>query len=821
MNHHNHPETFRRELKLPGSSYRKLMHRYAEWVTHHPWWVLIMSLLVAVCLAAGMSQLTFRSDSRVFFADDNPELLQLDTFEQAYGRDDTLIYVVGARTGDLFSPQHLAAMNDITDKAWGLPGVKRVDSVTNFQRVQAVGDDIEIDHLARSGDRISTEQARQLKDAAAKETLLTGRLLSADGRLGLVAVNFKFSPATASEQSEIAMAAGQIIADDASRKYPDLHIGLSGSIALDHAFVEASTFDSSVLLPVMVCVLLLVIAFSLRSAAGATATFLVILLATLSALGTAAMLGIPLSSPSVVAPNIILTIATCDCIHMCAGMMRLRRQGYSRRDAVKEVLIECCWPVTLTTITTSIGFLSLGFSAVPPFTHLGFIVAIGSVLAWAFSMTFLPALLCILPWKAVNVSLPAETLSLKVAAVVMRKPRQVLTGVVLIAAVLSAMAFTNTLDDRYVRYFDQSYSFRQETDRLNQALGGFYIMEFSLDSREPDGIAMPEYLAEVDKFAGWLRTQPGVTHVHGLSDIMKTINRAMNGGGEHAYQLPASRDIVAQYLALYEMSLPFGTDLKNQITADKQHSRLSVNLNDVSTAAMADLQARAEAWAQQNTPLIAPSAKATGTSLLFAHIGNRNIQEMLKGIFSGVLVVWVIFIIAFRSLSLSVIGTIANFVPALTTLGVWALVNGQVGMAVATVASVTFGVVVDDTIHMLTTYARLRREKGSSAYDAVRGAFEIVGPGMIAMTLALASGFACLAFSGFQINAWMGLMAALTILIAVLFDLLFIPAVLLSFSRKPTETGAAMGRAAAPRSIPDGSTQKTSVGKVPLAVELR
>lgn len=761
------------------------LHNYAEWVTSHPWLVLITSLLVATLFAAGMSQLTFRSDSRVFFADDNPELLQLDQFETVYGRDDTLVYVISAREGSLFTPQWLGAINEITDAAWGLPLVKRVDSVTNFQRVRAVGDDVEIDHLARSGDPLTDAQARQLQQDAASEPLLTGRLLSSDGRLGLVAVNFRFQPALASEQSETVMAAGQVIADTFAQRYPDLEIGLSGSIALDHAFVEASTFDGSVLMPAMLVVLLIVIVVALRSAAGATATFMVIVLGTLSALGVAALFGIPLSSPSVIAPNIILTLATCDCIHMCAGMMRFRRQGYSRRESVKQVLIECWWPVTLTTITTSIGFLSLGFSPVPPFAHLGIIVAVGSLMAWVFSITFLPALLCILPWKGANNPLPAETFSLRVAAVVMRRPRQVLTGVVLIAVTLSLLAFTNTLDDRYVRYFDQDYSFRQATDRLNQELGGFYVMEFSLDSQEPDGIAKPEYLAEVDRFAEWLRSQPGVTHVHGLPDIMKTINRAMNGGNADAFQLPAERYTAAQYLALYEMSLPFGTDLKNQITADKRQSRLSVNLDDVSTAAMADLQARAEEWAKQNTPLIAPSAKATGTSLLFAHIGNRNIQEMLKGVFSSVLVVWIIFMLAFRSIGLSLVGTIANFVPALTTLGAWALVNGEVGMAVATVASVTFGVVVDDTIHMLTAYSRLRREEGASAHQAVQGAFETVGPGMIAMTLSLAAGFGCLAFSGFQINAWMGLMAALTILIALLFDLLFIPAILLAFRAKP------------------------------------
>ncbi|MGO1072540.1 efflux RND transporter permease subunit [Lysobacter sp. CA199] len=771
----------------PVGRMQALLRAYAAWVTSHPWWVLLGSVLFAAALSAGMAQLTFRSDSRVFFAQTNPDLLALDKFEATYGRDDTLVFVVGARDGDLFTAKRLAAINELTDAAWKLPDVKRVDSLTNFQRALAVGDDIQIDQLARSGDRLSDQDAARLKSEALKEPLLVGRMLAGDARLGLVAVNFRFDPKTVSDQTLTAMTAGKKLVEDFAKRHPDLEVGLSGSIALDHAFVEASTFDSSVLLPAMVLVLLGIIVFVLRSAAGALATLCVITLGTLSALGTAALLGVPLSSPSVIAPNIILTIACCDCIHLCSGMMRLRREGLSRRDAVREVLTECWWPVTLTTITTSIGFLSLVFSAVPPFAHLGIIVALGSVLTWALTVTFLPALLCVLPWKGSAKTLPAETLSIRVAGMVMKRPRQVLAVVVVAAATLSAFAFTNRLDDRYVRYFDDSYSFRQATDRLNQELGGFYTLEFSLDAGEADGIARNDYLLQVDRFAQWLRTQPGVTHVHGLPDIMKTVNRAMNGGDQSQYRLPESRDTSAQYLALYEMSLPFGTDLKNQLTADKRSSRLSVNLDDMSTAAMADLQARAQAWAEHNTPLIAASARGTGTSLLFAHIGNRNIQEMLKGVFSGVLVVWLIFLIAFRSIGLSIIGTIANFVPSLATLGAWALVNGEVGMAVATVASVTFGVVVDDTIHMLTTYSRLRREEGLSAEAAVRGAFEIVGPGMIAMTLALSSGFACLAFSGFQINAWMGLMASVTILIAVLFDLLFIPSILLAFRGEKRE----------------------------------
>lgn len=755
--------------------------RYANWLVGNPWLVLVGSLLLACVFMSGMSQLTFRSDNRVFFADNNPDLIQLEKFEQLYGRDDNLVFVIKALEGDLFTPKRLDAINQVTEGAWTLPDVKRVDSVTNFQRVQAVGDDIEIDHLARVGDPLTDSQAAQLKVDAVLEPLLTDRLLSRDGTLGLVAVQFRFKAETASDQSEAAMAAGQVLLQQYREAYPDLEIGLSGSVALDHAFVEASIFDSSVLLPIMVIALLVIIAVLLRSAAGAAATFLVIVLSTLCALGLAAFCGVPLSSPSVIAPNIILTLATCDCIHMCAGMMRLRRAGLGKRDAVKESLLECWWPVTLTTITTAVGFLTLVFSAVPPFAHLGIIVAIGSLMAWFISVTFFPALLCLLPWSVKTAStMPADRVSMIIANAVTRRPYFFVVTLSIATVVLSALAFTNVLDDRYVRYFDQSYSFRVATDRMNEDLGGFYILEFSLDSLEADGVSNPQYLREVDAFAQWLREQPGVTHVHGLPDIMKTINRAMQGGSVNEFHLPDNRNLAAQYLALYEMSLPFGMDLRNQLTADKRYSRLSVSLNDISTGDMTDLQARAESWAGHNTDLIAASAKATGTSLLFAHIGNRNIQEMLRGMAVGVIVVWGIFILAFRSFPLSLLGTVANFAPCMATLGIWALINGEVGMAVATVASVTFGIVVDATIHMITCYLRLQREENLGVVDAVNGAFKSVGPGLIAMTLSLATGFICLAFSGFQINAWMGLMAALTIIVALLFDLLLIPSILLA-----------------------------------------
>lgn len=780
-----------------------ITHNGAAFITGRPWLMMALSVVVALLLCGGLGQLAFRSDSRVFFSPGDPELQALDKFEEVYGRDDTLLFVVDARQGDLFTPQRIGAINALTDKAWQLPDVKRVDSFTNFQRALAAGDDVVIDQFSRSGDSVTAADAARLRREAGREPLMIGRLLSRDGKLAIVAVNFRFDPKTASTQGSHVMQQAKPMVEAFNRAHPDLRAGLSGSIALDEAFVEASTFDSSVLLPLMVTVLAVIMILALRSPTAALATLAMIALGTLSALGLTGFLGIPLSSPSVVAPNIILTIACCDSIHLCSGMLRLRREGLSKIEAVREIMIECWWPVSLTTVTTATGFLSLAFSPVPPFAHLGMIVTLGSVLTWLLTFTFLPPLLILLPWKGSAKPLPAENLAVRASDFVIGRPRAVLLTVTVLSVLLTALAFTNRLDDRYVHYFDHGYAFRQTTDRMNEKLGGFYSIELSLDSRAPDGVGNPAYLAEVDRLAQWLRTQPGVTHVHGVTDILKTVNRAMNGGSQHAYRLPADQETGAQYLALYEMSLPFGMDLKNEITADKRSSRLVVALGDTSTASMAALAARTKQWAAKNTPLIAPSVKPTGTSLLFAHIGNRNIREMLVGIFTGIGVVVLIFLLAFRSLTLSLIGTIANFVPSLVTLGIWAIFNGQVGMAVAAVASVTFGVVVDDTIHMLTTYRHLRKDEGLDAVEAVRGAFRIAGPGMVTMTMALAAGFGCLAFSGFQINSWMGAMAAFTIVTAMFFDLLFLPAALLCIAQigarlRPTSSSGATVAVTAP-----------------------
>jgi predicted RND superfamily exporter protein len=244
------------------------------------------------------------------------------------------------------------------------------------------------------------------------------------------------------------------------------------------------------------------------------------------------------------------------------------------------------------------------------------------------------------------------------------------------------------------------------------------------------------------------------------------------------HRLPNERDLAAQYLLLYEMSLPYGLDLNNQINVDKSATRVTVAAEDITSMQIRQLADAGEAWLREHAPA-SMHTEGVGASVMFAHISDRNIKGMLKGTGLAFLFVSVILIVAFRSARFGVLSLIPNLVPAIVAFGVWALVVGRVNIALSVVAAMTFGIVVDDTVHFLSKYLRARRERGLSPDDAVRYAFSNVGRALIATTIILAAGFAILSFSAFDLNAGMGRLTAVTIVIALAADFFFLPPLLL------------------------------------------
>lgn len=405
----------------------------------------------------------------------------------------------------------------------------------------------------------------------------------------------------------------------------------------------------------------------------------------------------------------------------------------------------------------------------------------GVIGAFILTVTFLPAVMFILPIKAKHFVAGTGVME-KLGNFVVKKSNILLISISLGVAVFIALIPQNTLNDVFVNYFDESVEFRRDTDFTTANLTGTYTIGYSLNSGEKEGVSRPEFLAQVEKFSNWYRQQPEALHVSTITDTFKRLNKNMHADDEAYYKLPDSRELGAQYLLLYEMSLPYGLDLNNQIDVAKQATKVNIVLKTVSSNELLELEQRANNWMQENTPELV--TQGASPAIMFAHIGKRNIISMITGTTFALVLISLILIIALRSVKYGLISLVPNLFPAGVAFGIWGLIVGEVGLALSVVTAMTLGIVVDDTVHFISKYIRARKEKGLDSEAAVRYAFKNVGVALWVTSAVLIAGFMILAQSAFELNAGMGLMTSIIIGIALLLDFLLLPPLLMAIDSK-------------------------------------
>ncbi len=765
-----------------------MLKNYAHWITHHPVWAMLISLLLLIGASVGIGQLSFKSDLRIYFSKDNPQITALDNMEQTYTKADNVLFVLAPKDG-VFTNEVLQVVEDLTAKAWKIPYSSRVDSITNFKYSSAAGDDIAVDDLVLGANQLSTADIEKIQHIAVNEPLLVNRAIAPNGKVTGVNVTINIPKGEELSSGPKVVKYARELAADIQAQHPDIDIHLSGVVMMDNAFAEASELDMKTLVPAMLVIALVIMGIIMRSWLASSAALIVLTFSIVCAMGFAGWLGILLNPVSLNAPNIILTIAICDCVHLLMAYQLALRKGLIKQDAMIKSLTENFVALLVTSVTTCAGFLTLNFSEAPPFRDLGNITTLGVVMAFIFTVSFLPAFMMFFKttMTATEKHSKLQAAINGLAESIIAQPKKYLAASFAFIVICSAGIFNNVLNDEFVKYFDKSVKFRQATDFTAENLTGIYYIDYAIAGKTESGINEPAYLETLGSFSDWLREQPEVIHVNSITDIYKRLNMNMNGDDKSEYRLPDSSELAAQYLLMYEMSLPYGLDLRDRINAEKNATRVTATLHNLSSAEVLAFEARVQSWLKNNNQAIAYS-DGTGLTVMFANIGLRNIQSMLTGTATALILISLMLIVIFRSIKYGLISLIPNLLPAAMAFGVWGLLVGQIGLALSVMSAMTLGIVVDDTVHFLTKYLYARRTYQSNAADAIRYAFNNVGAALVTTTLALTAGFAVLGFSSFEINSGMGILTAIAIALALVLDMILLPAMLLLIDARKTVT---------------------------------
>ena len=749
----------------------------------HRWWVMLASIIAVISMASGAHLLKFSTDYRIFFSAGNPNLIAFENLQNTYTKADNVMFVIKPKDGDVFTPHTLKAIQEITEESWQLPYSTRVDSITNFQNTVSENDDLIVADLVEEDPSTYTPaEIETFKQTALNEPLLVNRLVSKNAETTGINVTVHLTGEDPLEGLRIATASREL-EEKYKEKYPDITFAISGIAMMNYAFQEAGIIDMQTLVPIMYLLLFVAIAFFLRSFIATLITLSLGVLSIVAAMGAGGWFGFPLTPPSTMVPTIVLTLAVADSIHIFMGMFKALNKGMNRTDAIAESMRVNFQPVMLTSITTAIGFLALNFSDAPPFHHLGTMSAVGVIVAWLLSITFVPALMSFVKYEGRTERHFFDDMMVAFGEWVIAQRKKLLVFMTVTVIGLGITIPKLELNDEFVKYFDTTVDFRQDTDFLLNNLTGLYQVEYSLEAKNSGGISEPEYLENLDAFVGWLKQQPEVQHISSVLEIIKRLNKNMHGDDMAYYRIPDSRNMTAQYLLLYEMSLPYGLDLNDRINIDKSASRVTVTIHDMSTVQMREFKTRSENWLKENTPEHMHTV-ATSANLMFAFISKNNIDSMTKGNILALVIISGLIMISLRSFRIGLFSMVPNLAPAIMAFGLWSIFFHQINMAVAIVMSVSLGIIVDDTVHFLSKYQRGIKEQGLDAIGAVRYAFSSVGSALVITSLSLIAGFAIMTFSSFQINETFGTLTALTITCALIADFLLLPPLLIALDKR-------------------------------------
>ncbi|OTW22733.1 RND transporter [Vibrio parahaemolyticus] len=744
--------------------------------------VLLATIFLIIVATIGGKNLYFRGDYDIFFDGTNKQLLAFDEIQTTFAKTDNLAIVIAPEDGDIFTPQTLSLIQKITVDAWQVPYSSRVDSIANYQHTEAFDDDLLVEDLLYSEYELTPERISKVKSIALSEPVLKSALVSEKGDVTVVNITVQLPEMDKTAEVEEVVSSINAMIDRYQRAYPDVTFHKAGIIAMNHAFMTAAQDDSSTLVPTMLVVILVFLTIMLRSILSVIATLIVIIGSVMATMGIFGWAGMFLSTATVNVPTLIMTLAVADCVHVIATMRQSMKNGFTKAQSIERSIALNFVPILITSVTTAIGFLMMNMSDSPVLRDFGNLSALGVMVACFLSVTLLPALLKLLPIHVkMETSQDQKHVMDRLGDFVVSQRRALLPLSVAVIVVCASLIPLNKVNDESVEYFGQRNEFRQAADFMEERISGMTNISIAIKTNESQGIAAPDFLNTIGEFSSWLRDQPETDHVATLADVYKRLNKNMHGDEEAYYSLPQARELAAQYLLLYEMSLPYGLDLNNQINVDKSSIKMVLTVANLGSVELVDLENRIYQWFAEHAPQY--QVVASSPSLMFAHIGETNMASMLSTLPITLVLISALLIFALRSVRLGLISLMPNIAPAVIGFGLWALISGEINLGLSVVVTLTLGIVVDDAVHFLSKYQRARRE-GQTAEQAVRYAFHTVGRALWITTVVLVAGFSVLAMSSFRLNADMGQLSAIVIFIALVVDFLFLPTLLMLFDKK-------------------------------------
>ncbi len=764
---------------------------FIKWIVLNPKLSMLVVLITLAVLTPGIFKIHSMYSPRIWFGKDHAEIKKLNQFEKTFGNDQSITFALHNEKG-VFNEETLRAISQLTDDVWKLPDIIRVESMTNYNFIDSSEDEINIDSLLPEDFEFTEENIKNLREKTMKDEVVPDYYISNDGTLALIHGYLKPSFDEEPAYAEIVEGADALV-KKYEKDHPDFHIYTIGDASANDAFRRISINDNKVMLPIMFTFIILLMFWMYRTFKSIILPIILIGITIQVTYGVLGYLDITYNALLSAIPGILLAICIADSVHILTSIHHYKAEGFNGKQSLLMSLTKNLQPTLLTSISTTISFFSITITDIQPVSDLGLTAGIGTLFAWFFTYFFIGGLYSFLAKGEISTPCvyykddTGEEDTAIVSKVFARHAAEwvnkyktwivVLFAIKLVATVM--IALTGEVNSDPMKYFGKQVPIRKNYDFTATKMNGMRGIDLVIDSGKEDGIKSPEFLKKVDAFSKWLESEPEVTNTKSALDIIKKMHQTLNNNDSKFHSIPDRQETVAEVLFLYQMGLPQGMDLNNQISLDNRKLRYRV-IWKIETSKESEAKSK---YILEKAPDFGLSVDTGGNVPIYIQMNTQVVKSFFSSMTMAIGLVSLLLLFVFKDLFLAGLAMFPNIIPLTMGAAVMALAGIYIDIGTSMVCSVCLGIAVDDTIHFVSSYKNYRAN-GLDAYEAIIETFSITGKALVSTTMLLVIGFGVFIFADFVPNRNFGIFCSIILLYALITDLLFLPALLLQFDSK-------------------------------------
>ncbi len=724
-----------------------------------PWVIMVLAIVLSAFFFMQMKKNSrMETDLDKYMPQEHPAFVFSNQAEEWFGINDGIIVAIENEKG-VFNTETLDTLKQLTKSLQKMDEIEKADVTSLYTADNIVGSDVGMD-VKRFYKKVpkSEEKLKELQQNVENNEMIYGRLVSTDETVTVVIAEIQDDVFTQEFYQEI-------LSLVKSYETENIKLHVAGRPIVEGTMALLGPSDMKKMVPIVLIVITLVLFFMLRSVKSTFLTMFVVFFSTLWAFGAMAVIGIPIYAVSTMIPVMLIAIGVADGIHLYSHLQLFLRENLNatKREATIDMIANMWKPVVMTSVTTAIGFISLLTSEVYPIKYFGIFTAFGVLMAMVFSLVLIPAGIMIFGLPKVK-KVKSSNSENKFARnfsdwIINHKSISIFATIAIVAVSIIGMQKI-WINSSFLDKFESDSDIVLTDIFINDHFGGTTSLNLILDANgKKDAFKNPDVLKLVNKMQHKVQNDLAVVgNTFSLTDYINRMNKVMNADDEKFNTIPDSKDMIAQYLLLYEMSGD-PENLNKVVNYDYEKLNVTFQLKSDNSKALNSALAIINNFEDD--------FKKYGISLKYAGSGYKGLiftdlilEGQILSLILSLIIIIVLISLMFKNIKIGLIASVPIFITAGISFGVMGFLNIPLSTTTALLSSIAIGIGIDYAVHFIEQYrknARITTDKRIIAEKTMSHS----GRAITFNAIVVITGFLVLLFSVFPPNRKLGALVSL------------------------------------------------------------